>query len=352
GALMVRYQVDHAPQYPRPGETEAEFQGRLQRAAGYLARAVAANPDDPEVLVAAGESYRQSLRWDDAERLLERAIAIDPNSPDANTWYAYHLGLLGRCDEGLKHARIAAGLAPDVTWRQLAVPRLLHCAGHRQAAADIYRDLQGRDPANAFLLREVYLMRLAERNAPALRALAEFTRSDLWRGAPPAQIAAQIARMEAGADALEGRPQAFLSVLEADRALYEAAPPDARKFGRTLGDAWFVLALEYAQAGASERALEALREAVDRGSLYLPWALPYGATEFPPSVSRTPVYAALWRSSPELVNLMNKRAQAQRGGPDVTDGMERPADQPEAMKTHVRGRGWENFFADRPRQPE
>lgn len=312
GALMVRYQVDNGPQYPRPNETQAEFQSRLKRAAGYLSRAVAADPDDPEVLVAAGEDYRQSLRWGDAQRLLERAIAIDPNSPDANTWYAYHLGLMGRCEEGLKHARVAAGLAPGDTWRQLAIPRLLHCAGRRAEAGEVYRALQVRDPGNVFLLREIYLMRLGERNARALRSLAVFTRDDLWRGAPPPPVAAMIVRTEAGADALEGRPQAFLRLTDADRTLYAAAPPDARKFGRTQGDSWFVLALEYAEAGASDRALEALREAVDRGSLYLPWALPHGATEFPPSVSGTPAYSALWKSSPGLADLMTRRAEAGR----------------------------------------
>lgn len=312
GALMVRYQVDNAPQYPRPGESQDQFQTRLQRSAGYLSRALAADPDDPEVLVAAGEDYRQSLRWDDAERLLERAVAIDPNSPDANTWYAYHLGLMGRCDQGLKHARVAAGLAPGDTWRQLAIPRLLHCAGKRAEAAEVYRELQVRDPANVFLLREVYLMRLGERNAPSLRALAAFTRDDLWHRAPPPPIAAQISRIEAGAEALDGRPEAFLRLTDADRAIYLSAPPDARKFGRNQGDAWFVLALEYAEAGAPDRALEALRDAVDRGSLYLPWALPYGPTEFPPSVSGTSKWAALWRSSPGLVDLMNRRAQAAR----------------------------------------
>ena len=312
GALMVRYQIDNAPQYPRPGETLIAFQSRLQRAAGYLSRALAADPDDPEVLVAASEDYRQSLRWSDAQRLLERAVAIDPNAPDANTWYAYHLGLVGRCDQGLQHARVAAALAPGDTWRQLAIPRLLHCAGRRTEAAAVYRDLQIRDPSNVFLLRELYLMRLGERNAPALRDLAAFTRQALWRDTPPPPVAAQIARIEAAAEALDGRPRAFVRLVDADYALYLAAPTEARNFGRTQGDAWFVLALEYAHVGAADRALEALRAAVDRGSLYLPWALPYGPTEFPTSISGTAAYAALWKSSPGLTDLMNRRQQAAR----------------------------------------
>lgn len=312
GAIMVQYQLESSPQYPRPGETRAAFETRLERASGDLARAVAAGPDDPEVLVAAAEDYRLGMRWDDTQRMLERAVAIDPNSADANTWYAYHLNLMGQCAEGLKHARIAAGLAPNDTWRQLAVPRLLHCAGRRAEAGAAYQDLLARDRANVFVLRELYLMRLAERNAPALRRLASHVRGGLWRGAPPPATAAVLARADAGARAIEGHPEALLQLADADHETYLRIPADTRRFGRTHGDAWFVLALEYAHAGAPGQALAALREAVDLGSLYLPWAMPHGPTEFPPSVNKAPAYDAIWKSSPGLTNLINRRAQAKR----------------------------------------
>lgn len=311
GALMVRYQLENSPQYPRPDETHPQFEARLQRAAAYLARALAAGPDDPEVLVAAGQDYWRAMRWEDSERLLERAIAIDPNSPDANSWYAYHLNLMGRCTEGLRYARIAAGLAPDDVWRQQAIPRLLHCEGRREEASQAYVALLRRDPGNVFVLRELYLMRLGERNAPALRRVVAFARQDLWKGNPPPETAAMIARAEASAEALEGRPARLLRLADADRASYERASAGTAKLGRTQGDAWFVLAVEYAGAGATDRALDALREAVDQGSLYLPWALPHGATEFPPAMRRTPGYAAVWKSTPGLVELMERRASAE-----------------------------------------
>lgn len=310
GALMVRYQLESSPQYPRPGENRPQFEARLQRSVSYLARALAAGPDDPEVLVAAGQDYWRTMRWDESERLLKRAIALNPNSPDANSWYAYHLNLMGRCAEGLGYARIAASLAPDDIWRQQAVPRLLHCEGRREEASQAYIVLLRRDPGNVFVLRELYLLRLGERNAPALRRLISFVRQNLWRGAPPAEVAAMLNRAEASADALEGRPARLIGLANADRTAFNQASAGAGKLGRTQGDAWFVLAVEYAGAGATDRALDALRQAVDQGSLYLPWALPYGPTEFPPAVSRTPGYAAIWKSSPGLVNLMARRSAA------------------------------------------
>ena len=310
GALMVRYQLESSPQYPRPDETRPQFEARLQRSAAYLARALAAGPDDPEVLVAAGQDYWRTMRWNDSERLLERAIALDPNSPDANAWYAYHLNLMGRCAEGLRYARIAAGLSPDDVWRQQAVPRLLHCEGRRDEASKAYVGLLRRDPGNVFVLRELYLMRLGERNTPAIRRLVSLVRQDLWRGAPPEEVAAMTNRAEAAADALEGRPARLLALADADRDAFDHASAGAGKLGRTQGDAWFVLAVEYAGAGATDRALYALRQAVDQGSLYLPWALPHGPTEFPPAVSRTPGYAAIWKSSPGLVDLIARRSAA------------------------------------------
>lgn len=312
GALMVRYQLENSPQYPRPNETRPQFETRLERSASYLARALAAGPDDPEVLVAAGQDYWRAMRWDDSERLLERAIAIDPNSPDANSWYAFHLGLIGRCAEGLRYARIAASLAPDDIWRQQAIPRLLHCEGRREEASEAYSGLLRRDPGNVFVLRELYLMRLAERNAPALRGVVAFARQDLWNGIPPPDVAAMIDRAEASAEALEGRPARLLRLADADKAAYQRSSAGATRFGRTQGDAWFTLAVEYAGAGATDQALDALRAAVDQGSLYLPWALPYGPSEFPPAIRRTPAYAAIWKSSPGLVNLMERRAAATR----------------------------------------
>ena len=311
-ALMLRYQINAAPRYPMPGESQAAFKTRLNTAASYLSRAVAADPDDPEVLVAAGEDLRSAMRWGDAERLLERAVALDPNSPDANTWYAYHLGLMGRCELGLKHARIAAGLMPGDTWRQLAIPRLLHCAGRRAEAAAAYRDLLKRDRGNVFLLRELYLIHLGERDVGALRALQAFAQTDLWRGAPPPPVAAMIARIGLGADAVEGRPRAFVRLLDSDREALAHPPPGLTNFGRTRGDALFVLALEYAEAGQGDPAILTLREAVEQGSLYLPWALPHGPTEFPSVLRDRPDYAALWKSSPPLADLMARRKSAAR----------------------------------------
>jgi len=314
GALMLRSEIDSWPLFPRPGETPEAFRSRREEGQRALAQALAADPDDPDVLVAAGQAATLGMRWDDAGKLLQRAVAVDPNSAGANVWYAYHLGLLGRCQEGLRYAKIAAGLQPDQAWTQMAVPRLLNCAGRQAEALTIYRHLMTQAPDNAFLVRDVYLWLLAKRDAKGIRDLVSFSRDHLWSGRPPPSVAAALDRASAGAEALDGKPGALLRDLDADRLAISAHARGESIFGRTEGDTLFPLALEYAEAGATDKAIDALRQAVEAGSLYLPWALPYGANAFPRAMQEDPRFGALWRSSPGLAALMKQRSAAAQPG--------------------------------------
>lgn len=316
--LMLGYQVEAVPEFQRPDETAQAYDERQRRAARFLAQAIAADPDDTEALAATARDFRRALRWEEADKLLERAVAIDPNSPDANTWYAYGLALSGRCEAALRHARIAAGLLPGDDWRAMAVPRMQHCAGRTAVAAADYRKLLDRSPGNVFVLHDLYLMRLGAADAAGLRADADEAVQRRWRGQPPPAVASLAERMRQAADALDGRPAAFLAVLA--REDREIGGPEAFvgsgavKFGSTWGDQAFMLAFEYAAAGRADRALVLLRQAVNAGSLYLPWALPYGAHEFPPAVRDDPAYAAIWRSSPGLAALIERRRASRRNG--------------------------------------
>jgi tetratricopeptide (TPR) repeat protein len=309
-ALMLRFELDSWPLYPRPGESPQAFKTRREAGARALDQALAADPDDPEVLIAAGQEDTRGLRWDDAGKLLQRAVAIDPNSADANVWYAYHLGRIGQCAAGLRYARIAAGLQPDQVWTQMAPPRLLLCAGRQDEALADYRALQVKEPGNVFLVRDIYLWLMARRHSDGIRKMVAFERDGLWGGRPPGPIAAVLSRAGAGADALDGKPQALIAQLDAEYAAithHEAGP---LAFGRSEGDALFPLALEYAEAGDTDKALNTLREAVEAGSLYLPWALPYGSNPFPASVRDDARFKALWKSSKALSELMDQRRRA------------------------------------------
>ncbi|MBI1686431.1 winged helix-turn-helix domain-containing protein [Caulobacter hibisci] len=316
-ALMLRYRVSILPFHPRDGENEAEFRARQTRAADAVNKALAINPDDPEVLIAAAKQLESVLHWDDARRLLDRAVALAPNSAEANTWYAYSLGLTGKCDAGLRHAQLASALDPERTWRGLTVPRLMLCAGRSDEAVKAYLGLVRRDRTHLFVLGDLHLILLTRRQPSEMRAVATQVREQVWGGKPPPLVAARLERLVAAADAIEGRPQRYLEMIRRDEAAVRQGSPARVGFSRSLPDALFVLALEYAHAGSTEEAMSRLEEAVRGGSLYLPWALPHGSAEFPSSVRRDPRYFALWRSSPQLSALMEERRRsvAQRTAP-------------------------------------
>jgi DNA-binding winged helix-turn-helix (wHTH) protein/tetratricopeptide (TPR) repeat protein/TolB-like protein len=309
-ALMLRYRVSINPAHLRPGETQEVFRARQDRAADAVTKALAINPDDPEVLIAAAAQMESARHWADADRLLERAVALAPNSADANTSYAYSLGKAGKCDEGLHHAQIAAALDPEDTWRRLIVPRLLQCAGRSAEAVKAYLALIRRDRTHLFVLGDLHLVLLAHRKPSELRALSNRVREQVWAGKPTALVAARLDRLDAAADALEAKHGRYLDMIRKDEAAVRSAPPARSGFTRSLPDALFVLAFEYAHAGATEDAIRCLQEAVQGGSLYLPWALPYGAAEFPSAVRQDSRYFALWRSSPQLAALIEERRRS------------------------------------------
>lgn len=309
-ALMLRYRVSVTPRHPRQGEDFAAFRARQTRATEAVNKALAINPDDPEVLIAAAAQFESARHWADSNRLLDRAVALAPNSADANTWYAYAVGLTGKCEQGLRHAQIAAALEPERTWRQLAVPRLLQCAGRSAEATRIHLSLIRRDRTHVFVLGDLHLTLLGNRNPSELRAVSKHIREGVWAGKPIPPVAARLDRLEAAAEAIEGRPAHYLEMIRRDEKEVRSSVPARAGFTRTLPDALFVLAFEYAHAGATEDAIRCLQEAVKGGSLYLPWALPYGASEFPGAVRRDPRYFALWRSSPEITALIEERRRA------------------------------------------
>jgi Flp pilus assembly protein TadD/predicted Zn-dependent protease with MMP-like domain len=87
--------------------------GRSHRALPHLDRALAALPDDPDVVYERGVALYELCRFADAERDFERALALSPDDP----WALHQLGLLA--ERRGDHARAerllarARRLAPD-----------------------------------------------------------------------------------------------------------------------------------------------------------------------------------------------------------------------------------------------
>jgi TolB-like protein/DNA-binding winged helix-turn-helix (wHTH) protein len=290
---------------------------RAADAAAIVRQALVSDPNDPAALTALGDYYRRfEWRWAEAETLFRRALAANPSLPEARWSYGYELGVIGRSKDGLVQARELFRIDPVNLWRRVALARLLYTSGERDAALARYDIELAADPGNAFLVREIYLMHLAEANAARLKRLAAAV-ARLWSGRtlPPA-VAALLPRIGAGVAALDGAPAALIAMTDADVAAYDGAGTKiaATREGRASVDLLYIYAMEYAWAGAVEKALDLLGRALAAGSLYWPATLPYGPAEFPKPVREHPRYAALWAGDPRLVELMKLRRAASKAG--------------------------------------
>ena len=304
---------------------------RASAAADVIRRALTSDPNDPAALTALGDYYRRfDWRWTEAENLFRRAISANPSLTDAHWAYGYELGELGRAKEGLVHAREVFRLDPENPYRRVALPRLLYLAGERDAALKRYDLELAAGPANAFLIREIYLMHLAEANVGALRRLKAKVTDELWRGrSMPPTIAALIARTDAAIAALGGAPGDLVAMVDADVAAFDGAGQGlaATQQGRASVDLLFIYAMEYAWSGATPRALDLLARALAGRSLYWVASLPYGPAEFPQPMRSDPRYAALWRSDARLAELIDSR-RATRAAGQMTGPYRRGRDWP------------------------
>jgi len=284
------------------------LQDRLARAADFHRRALAIDPDNAEALVNLAEHYRRNeWRWAEARPLFERALAVDPNNVYARNYWSYYLSGTGRCIEALEQARISRELNPaDSTG--VGEARVLKCLGRSEESDKLYMRIIEADRANLFVLSEYYFALLARRDVKALRELARHEREDLWDGQPSAVVNEWLARISQAADALEGRPEAYLRRLDDALRAFESQKPDEN--GRRGSDRYWTFALEYAHAGETNHAVDLLGRALKEGSLYLTESLPYGPWEFTPEMRKDPRYQALWKSDPRLVELLRLRLEA------------------------------------------
>jgi TolB-like protein/DNA-binding winged helix-turn-helix (wHTH) protein/Tfp pilus assembly protein PilF len=294
-------------------ERNLTTQQRVEQSISFVRRALMAESRNPSALTQLGDYYRRfAFRWDEAENLFRRALAIDPSLVEAHWAYGYQLGTIGRAVEGLDHALSVFELDPRNPFRRVALPRLLYVCGQRSAAMRCYdRELAGH-PDNLFLLRELYFSFLSEGNARDLAALRGRLESTWSQRALTPDIRALQARIGAGLRAVNGDGEQLANLVDADVGAFDNPQEtgNATPQGRARDDLPFIFAIEYAWAGRYERALEMLDRALIAKSLYWPASLPFGRSPLPAPVRNHPRFAALWRRDPGLVELVARRRRA------------------------------------------
>jgi tetratricopeptide (TPR) repeat protein len=74
--------------------------GNFEASEEAAKRALRADPKNADALVALGQLYHETDRYDEAITVLEQALELAPNSPDARNFYGVALKSVGRLDEG------------------------------------------------------------------------------------------------------------------------------------------------------------------------------------------------------------------------------------------------------------
>ena len=110
-------------------------------------KAVELDPQSPEANATLGFVSFWGM-WDaaDAEREFRRAIELDPMNARAHHWLATFLSERSRHEESLKEIEVARKLDPNSKAILADQAELLRCAGHRDEALEILKQLEATEP--------------------------------------------------------------------------------------------------------------------------------------------------------------------------------------------------------------
>lgn len=121
------FTVLEASLYDRRGDTA--------KAAKILEEALAATPDDVDLLYRYGVALEKLKRRDEAKVVMEKIVAIDPTNPDALNYLGYSLAEEGKdLDKALDMIRTALAKEPDNPFFLDSLAWTLHKLGRTQDA--------------------------------------------------------------------------------------------------------------------------------------------------------------------------------------------------------------------------
>lgn len=312
-------------------------QQRVDKAMKLLRRALRSDPTHGAAMTRIADIYRRfSWRWDDAAALFRHALANDPANIDAHWAYSHLLGTLGDSVAGMDHALTLKQLANVHLWHRITLPRMLLLAGRHDAAMTLYYEELAARPDSHFLLYEIYYLLVARRDRAGLQAYARRLEGGLQANAA---IDRTLGRCHAALDAMAGRPQSLLKILDTELASYDLGGlAGATIGGRARDDILFIMAIEYSCAGQYDRAIQLLDRALQAMSVYWPASLPYGNAPFPPEMQRNPRFRALWRRDTRLADAVERRrraAQTRRSNAVWSDGTVTEAHFPAALEDRL-----------------
>lgn len=213
--------------------------------------AVRLDPDLAEAHTMLGLVLTHHHEWDEAERHLERAVALNPSDPMARGAWLWHLASNGRWEQALEHARVRQKLDPLYIPANGNLAGMLMYAGHLAEAEAQWRRtvaLAGDDDAHSSFVRtlQAKLFALQGRLDEAVATARSAYRAGAGSNEPSeSYYVSQLAAM----NALAGREMVADSLLLELRSHWE---PERREPFRWLQA--FDLARVHAAMGRADSA--------------------------------------------------------------------------------------------------
>ena len=179
------------------GESDDDAPAARQEALDAAARALTIDPHNSAAWVARGMTRTQIGEWSAAQADLARALALSPDDPIGNYFYASSLLNVGRTAEALDYAIRAANSGPQFWPKTLQVIVVLADLDRLHEAQSLLAAALKTWPDNGEL--KDFALILAARYADPVKAAATLDDPALTRGQNPARL--HLLRLEADARA-------------------------------------------------------------------------------------------------------------------------------------------------------
>jgi len=144
-----------------------------QKSVAAVNRALELDPNIPEVLASmAWNLMIHEYKWDEAEKIMRRALEIEPNNTNALHWMSHILSWQGRQEEGLKYAERAVEVDPLSLLMERNLSYILVDSGRFDEAIKLAYEVRERDPGLSEVIGDLWLFMLrAERIEEAVAAM-------------------------------------------------------------------------------------------------------------------------------------------------------------------------------------
>ncbi len=143
----------------RAGNSWATPEEATPIAKSNLAKAFKLDSTSVEVYIALAAS-QMNFDWNfkSAEKSIEKAISLNPNSADVHSWYAALLILLGHPKEALEQSEMALKLDPMNNDMKTGYGLILYWNGRYNEAIKVFQEVLKINPGNAFALDNLPLV--------------------------------------------------------------------------------------------------------------------------------------------------------------------------------------------------